>query len=142
MAKKCPQPDNWCNSCQQTIKTSFLWTIDNFSRLTEKTGEMLNSSTFTAHTDIKTKWYLRLFPNGNKEENKEFVGIFLVLKVSDREEVSTDYKLAIIDKNQRIFKEFGIKSNQMKTFNNNLEFDPRIRAHLRREGRLGLGSVC
>ena len=84
MGQKWSQLDNWCNTSQTSIKTSFLWTIDGFSQLTEETGEELESSTFCAHTDTKTQWYLSLYPNGDIKDNKEFVGLFLNLKESDR----------------------------------------------------------
>ena len=122
-AKTCPPADNWCDSGIKTIKTSFIWTISDFSKSPEKTGEKLESLTFSAEEDITTKWCLGLYPKGLKEETKEFVGIYLYLKclskrlfmklglkASDSNEVSVKYKLAIIDGNQHIYKELGIHS--------------------------------
>ena len=112
MSKKCPQTDNWNHTTQETINTSVLWTIDDFSQLNQKTGERLESSTFCALNDTENKWCLSLCPNGKTQENKEFLSLFLYLKDTNRSKVLVKWKLALIDAN----KDISIENTSVNTF--------------------------
>ena len=50
--------ENWCFTQVKVIKFSYVWTINNFSFCREEVGETLKSSTFSAGTNDKLKWYL------------------------------------------------------------------------------------
>ena len=102
MSEVCPIADNWCLMSEDTIKTSFQWTIEKFSERPEKVGKCLESLTFSAKEDPKNIWFLKIYPNGNKEETKEFIELFLFLKASN-EDVETEFTLALVDANQHLF---------------------------------------
>ncbi|UYV69900.1 SPOPL [Cordylochernes scorpioides] len=54
------------------IKTSFIWTIDNFSFHQENVGEYIESSSFPTPDDDALEWNLRLYPNGWNKKGKVF----------------------------------------------------------------------
>ena len=102
MSEVCPTAEYWCLTSEDTIKTSFQWTIEKFSERPEKVGESLESLTFSAKEDPKNIWFLCINPKGGKEENKEFIGLFLYMKASD-EDVKTEFTLTLIDGNHHLF---------------------------------------
>lgn len=97
----CPKVDKWCNTQMKVTKFSYLWTIDNFSLRTEKTGEVLNSSTFSTGNN---EFCLRVFPKGNTEEYKNYVSLFLKLtRYPKSKQVLVKFKLSLLDaKGQKI----------------------------------------
>lgn len=62
--------DSFCNIYPQfflqvkVIKFNYMWTINNFSFCREEMGEVLKSSTFSAGSNDKLKWCLRINPKG------------------------------------------------------------------------------
>ena len=105
--------DNICpkSDIERTLKPlfhemSFLLTIENFSDWPQKTGQFVESQVFC---DGDNKWNLRLYPNGDNEENSEFVSLFLHLNQSKDNEISVYYTLAIRDDNQCLFNRKGNK---------------------------------
>uniref|UniRef100_A0A0N5CG76 BTB domain-containing protein n=1 Tax=Strongyloides papillosus TaxID=174720 RepID=A0A0N5CG76_STREA len=54
-------------------------TIRNFSRRPEKTGEYFLSPTFEIGSKDRSEWCLLIYPNGGKEDTKEYVSVFLYL---------------------------------------------------------------
>lgn len=48
----------------KVIKFNYMWTINNFSFCREEMGEVLKSSTFSAGSNDKLKWCLRINPKG------------------------------------------------------------------------------
>ena len=103
----CPTAENWCLTSRETIKTSFQWTIERFSERPEKIGKHLDSLTFSAKKDPKNQWFLKVYPNGYEEEDKEFIGLFLSLKNGDNEKVRTEFTLALVDVNQHLYEKSG-----------------------------------
>ncbi len=71
--------------------SSIIWTIENFSSLTKN----YDSKIFNVSDDEKTKWYIRIYPNGDTEGNKNFIGLFLVLNESSSD-LTVRYKIEII----------------------------------------------
>ena len=103
MAQISPIADNWCISDVKNERTSFIWTINKFSKRPEKTGESFESSTFGAHTDVETKWVLSLYPNGEIGfKNLLSFGLRLKAWNSTLSQFFTDFKVSLIDGNQQI----------------------------------------
>ena len=46
----------------KVVKFSYMWTVSNFSFCREEMGEVLKSSTFSAGSNDKLKWYIILLP--------------------------------------------------------------------------------
>ena len=100
--------DVWCDTTIQVVKVSMLWNINNFGYLETNSEKCIRSSTFSDSDDSKTKWFLELFPNGDKEDRKEFVSLFLCLETSDRKAIQTKFSFFIIDKLGEKTNKFGI----------------------------------
>ena len=100
----------WCVTDNNVRKVSFLWTINQFSQLQQKSGQYVRSSYFNEASDQDVQWMLKVFPNGNKTENKDYVSLFLELILdddSDRDEVSAQFHWYIIDRNGEPSNRFG-----------------------------------
>ena len=52
--------ENWCFTHVKVMKFSYVWTINNFSFCREEVGETLKSSTFSAGSNDKLKWFVNL----------------------------------------------------------------------------------
>lgn len=89
--------DSWCHTRMFVTKHQHRWTIHKFSMRREKTGEKLQSSTFSAEGDTDTKWCLELYNNGYNEESKDYLSLYLRLRSFDSSEVSAEAKLSILD---------------------------------------------
>ncbi|CAF0912986.1 unnamed protein product [Adineta steineri] len=74
-----PVSESWCLTSVKVIKFSFNWSINNFSFCREEMGEALKSSSFSANTNDKLKWCLRLNPKGLDEESKDYLSLYLLL---------------------------------------------------------------
>ncbi|CAF1012960.1 unnamed protein product [Didymodactylos carnosus] len=87
-----PQPvsESWCYT--QVIKFSYTWTINNFSFCREEMGEALKSSSFSACTNDKLKWCLRLNPKGLDEESKDYLSLYLLLVAASNNKTETRAK--------------------------------------------------
>ncbi|UYV69669.1 SPOP [Cordylochernes scorpioides] len=94
------------------IKTSFLWTIDNFSLHQEDVGERIESSTFSTPDKDKLEWKLRLYPNG--ERDKGFLSLYITLE-SDCSDIDIEFKFSILSSTRKKFNSMEIVS----TFGNN-----------------------
>uniref|UniRef100_A0A0N5BJS7 MATH domain-containing protein n=1 Tax=Strongyloides papillosus TaxID=174720 RepID=A0A0N5BJS7_STREA len=62
----------------------YMYTIENFSLRSEKTGEKIISSIFLIGGKERSEWCLHIYPNGATEENKGYVSVYLVLKKPDK----------------------------------------------------------
>ena len=82
------------------MKAKFLWTINNFNRLSLSNGQSIESNTFTDKYGQK-KWCLELYPNGNKRITNNYISLFLIYDQSNGKELQTSFVCAIIDKNGR-----------------------------------------
>lgn len=90
--------ENWCLTQIKVIKFSYMWTISNFSFCKEEMGEVLKSSTFSAGTNDKLKWLLRINPKGLDEESKDYLSLYLLLhKCETKGEVRAKFKFSILN---------------------------------------------
>ncbi|KAH9388988.1 hypothetical protein TYRP_008337 [Tyrophagus putrescentiae] len=74
-----------------------MWTINNFSFCREEMGEVLKSSTFSAGTNDKLKWCLRVNPKGLDEESKDYLSLYLLLVSCNKTEVRAKFKFSILN---------------------------------------------
>jgi speckle-type POZ protein len=89
--------ENWCFTQVKVIKFSYVWTINNFSFCREEVGETLKSSTFSAGTNDKLKWCLRINPKGLDEESKDYLSLYLLLVSCCKNEVRAKFKFSILN---------------------------------------------
>ena len=91
------ESDSWCRTTSgDKASTTFTWTIDDFFNRSEKSGEFVQSSTFTLSgpNDKVTKWELRLYPKGDDDYSRYAryirggLGLFLNSKNDSYEKVS------------------------------------------------------
>lgn len=89
--------ENWCYTQVKVIKFSYVWTINNFSFCREEVGETLKSSTFSAGSNDKLKWCLRVNPKGLDEESKDYLSLYLLLVSCCKNEVRAKFKFSILN---------------------------------------------
>jgi speckle-type POZ protein len=92
-----PVAENWCYTQVKVVKFSYMWTINNFSFCREEMGEVLKSSTFSAGTNDKLKWCLRVNPKGLDEESKDYLSLYLLLVSCNKSEVRAKFKFSILN---------------------------------------------
>lgn len=92
-----PVAESWCYTQVKVIKFSYMWTINNFSFCREETSEVLKSSTFSAGTNDKLKWCLRVNPRGLDEESKDYLSLYLLLVSCNKSEVRAKFKFSILN---------------------------------------------
>uniref|UniRef100_A0A914YRU6 MATH domain-containing protein n=1 Tax=Panagrolaimus superbus TaxID=310955 RepID=A0A914YRU6_9BILA len=80
-----------------------------------KVKERLWSIAYTTPQYLPLKFYLRLFPHGDDEENSEFISYFLFCEPPNGQTITLNYNLYIQDENARRIAEspwegeFGVK---------------------------------
>uniref|UniRef100_A0A1I8AJ66 Speckle-type POZ protein n=1 Tax=Steinernema glaseri TaxID=37863 RepID=A0A1I8AJ66_9BILA len=92
-----PVAENWCHTQVKVIKFNYMWTINNFSFCREEMGEVLKSSTFSAGSNDKLKWCLRINPKGLDEESKDYLSLYLLLVQCNKNEVRAKFKFSILN---------------------------------------------
>ncbi|XP_061413326.1 speckle-type POZ protein isoform X2 [Lethenteron reissneri] len=92
-----PIAESWCYTQVKVVKFSYMWTINNFSFCREEMGEVLKSSTFSAGTNDKLKWCLRVNPKGLDEESKDYLSLYLLLVSCPKSEVRAKFKFSILN---------------------------------------------
>ncbi|UJR33539.1 hypothetical protein I4U23_020981 [Adineta vaga] len=94
-----PVSESWCLTSVKVIKFSFNWTINNFSFCREEMGEALKSSSFSANSNDKLKWCLRLNPKGLDEESKDYLSLYLLLVAAPNSKCETraKFKFSILN---------------------------------------------
>lgn len=92
-----PMAESWCYTQVKIVKFSYMWTINNFSYSREEMGEVLKSSSFSAGTNDKLKWCLRVNPKGLDEESKEYLSLYLLLVSCNKSEVRAKFKFSILN---------------------------------------------
>ncbi|XP_008546874.1 speckle-type POZ protein isoform X2 [Microplitis demolitor] len=92
-----PVAENWCYTQVKVVKFSYMWTINNFSFCREEMGEVLKSSTFSAGSNDKLKWCLRVNPKGLDEESKDYLSLYLLLVSCNKSEVRAKFKFSILN---------------------------------------------
>ena len=63
--------DSWCRTASgNTVKHTFMWTIENFLERPEKRDDSIDSTVFSVKGpgDMITNWYLELYPKGQDLE--------------------------------------------------------------------------
>lgn len=89
--------ENWCLTQIKVVKFSYIWTINNFSFCREEVGETLKSSSFSAESNDKLKWCLRINPKGLDEESKDYLSLYLLLVSCCKSEVRAKFKFSILN---------------------------------------------
>ena len=112
-----PVAESWCYTQVKVIKFSYMWTINNFSFCREEMGEVLKSSTFSAGTNDKLKWCLRVNPKGLDEESKDYLSLYLLLVSCNKTEVRAKFKFSILNAKREETKAMG-KFNVIGASNN------------------------
>uniref|UniRef100_A0A0K0FN34 Speckle-type POZ protein-like (inferred by orthology to a human protein) n=1 Tax=Strongyloides venezuelensis TaxID=75913 RepID=A0A0K0FN34_STRVS len=87
--------DGFCNIQTDVNNFNFICSIENFSLRLEKTGEKIKSSTFVTGWKDRSEWSLWIYPNGDREDSKEYISIFLILKKPD--EANVKYRFSILN---------------------------------------------
>uniref|UniRef100_A0A0N5C3Z2 MATH domain-containing protein n=1 Tax=Strongyloides papillosus TaxID=174720 RepID=A0A0N5C3Z2_STREA len=85
--------DDSCNIETKVKKIDIIWSIQNFSQRSEKTGEKFESKTCVVGSKDRSEWYLRIFPNGSKEKFKDYVSVFLMLKNPDKARAKCSFSI-------------------------------------------------
>ena len=103
----------WCsNYFTEEIKHTFAWTIYKFSHRKEKNGDKIESCNFTViGNNHNSKWRLKLYPNGDVSEERDYVSVYLENQTSVPIKVSR-YHLAIIDKEAKKDRGFSGKNRE------------------------------
>ncbi|CAI2347560.1 unnamed protein product [Caenorhabditis sp. 36 PRJEB53466] len=92
-----PVAENWCHTQVKVVKFNYMWTINNFSFCREEMGEVLKSSTFSAGSNDKLKWCLRINPKGLDEESRDYLSLYLLLVQCNKSEVRAKFKFSILN---------------------------------------------
>ncbi|CAJ0931022.1 unnamed protein product, partial [Mesorhabditis belari] len=92
-----PVAENWCHTQVKVVKFNYMWTINNFSFCREEMGEVLKSSTFSAGSNDKLKWCLRINPKGLDEESRDYLSLYLLLVQCNKNEVRAKFKFSILN---------------------------------------------
>ena len=97
--------DNWCRTVSaNTIKSTFMWTIENFNERPEERNDSLKSSDFsiTGPDGKKTNWYLELFPKGQDQDPDPFTDyVYVNLYNKDDFVVKAICSFTIIDSSKK-----------------------------------------
>uniref|UniRef100_A0A0N5C047 Speckle-type POZ protein-like (inferred by orthology to a human protein) n=1 Tax=Strongyloides papillosus TaxID=174720 RepID=A0A0N5C047_STREA len=90
--------DDSSNIQPKVNKFSYVFSIQNFSLRTEKTGEKITSLNFFTGWKNKSQWNLSIYPNGQSEDSKEYVSVFLTLIKPDK--AKAKYKFSILNEKE------------------------------------------
>uniref|UniRef100_A0A0N5C0A2 BTB domain-containing protein n=1 Tax=Strongyloides papillosus TaxID=174720 RepID=A0A0N5C0A2_STREA len=71
--------DDLCNVQGKVNKFNYVCSIENFSQRPEKTGEAIELPIFVSGNRDRSEWCLWIYPNGDREDSKEYVSVFLEL---------------------------------------------------------------
>uniref|UniRef100_A0A0N5BZ90 BTB domain-containing protein n=1 Tax=Strongyloides papillosus TaxID=174720 RepID=A0A0N5BZ90_STREA len=71
----------------------YMYTIENFSLRTEKTGEKIISPIFVIGSKERSEWRLEIYPNGQGEKSKEYVSVFLTLLKPEKAKVKLRFSI-------------------------------------------------
>ena len=111
--------DQWCRTTNDdTTKTTFTWTIEDFQSRPEKNGEKITSTTFLARepNEKTTSWKLDLYPKGRKDFTEDDLSICLrscndfpikarfslsILDSSSKKTNTCDYRFKLFDRSKK-----------------------------------------
>ncbi|XP_001602264.2 speckle-type POZ protein-like isoform X1 [Nasonia vitripennis] len=80
----------------EVIRTSYIWTIHNFSFLSVESTKKVKSSVFTMGANKEYQWRLRMYPHGCDEEDSNHLSLFLQLVSPTDTPVSAKFDFSII----------------------------------------------
>lgn len=85
-------------SCSETAKNvvrlSHTWTIKNFNFFLA--DKFIDSATFSSQADDGISWNITLYPDGEKDEHKGYVSVFLHLRAPADRGVLANLKISIL----------------------------------------------
>ena len=86
----------WTSTKIDQVQVSFGWTIENVAPLlnVKKTPKTIRSPNFYSDGDEDTQWYLEFCPRG-KDDNKDYISVFLTLESTLQSEVVAAYQLSV-----------------------------------------------
>ena len=92
-----------CITTSQVMEAGIKWSIQNFGFkcLSKKPGYGLVSINFHAPGDDKINWHLKLFPNGEEEEEKGKISVFLYPPVDVKSDLPTSISFSLLDKTSK-----------------------------------------
>uniref|UniRef100_A0A0N5C048 BTB domain-containing protein n=1 Tax=Strongyloides papillosus TaxID=174720 RepID=A0A0N5C048_STREA len=93
--------DDSFNIQTKVNKFNYVCSIRNFSLRPEKTGEKIMSQTCVIGDKDKSEWCLWIYPNGDDEESKEYVSVYLTLLNPDKAKVKVRFSI-LNDKEEEI----------------------------------------
>ena len=121
-----PIVDSWCRTKDdEEVSFKFAWTIENFSKCQQQTGEFLSSSKFTISVadNIETHWQLKLYPNGECYQRRNFLSLHLISL--NKADVNVKYSFSILDSDKNIHE--PSKINYSSVFTTKTEWCPNER---------------
>uniref|UniRef100_A0A0K0FNX4 Speckle-type POZ protein-like (inferred by orthology to a human protein) n=1 Tax=Strongyloides venezuelensis TaxID=75913 RepID=A0A0K0FNX4_STRVS len=116
-----------CNIQMKVNKFNIVCSIEKFSLRPEKTCEQIRSPTCVVGSKDRSEWYLSIYPNGQKENWKKYVSIYLMLNKPN--EAKVKFRLSILNENKEeenvriISNVIVIKKNKGWGFTNFIERD-------------------
>uniref|UniRef100_A0A0N5BM38 Speckle-type POZ protein (inferred by orthology to a human protein) n=1 Tax=Strongyloides papillosus TaxID=174720 RepID=A0A0N5BM38_STREA len=85
--------DASCDIETKVNKFNIICSIQNFSQRSEKTGEKFESNTCVVGSKERSEWCLWIYPNGDSEESKDYVLVFLMLKNPDKARAKCSFSI-------------------------------------------------
>ena len=101
---------SWSRSPSSVIRIEHIWIIENFSLLSQNTGEALWSPIFSDLSEKKVEWKLQLFPKGEEVKSKGFISLFLWLNNPKQDydfKLIVSVKLILQNKKQTVLEQFN-----------------------------------
>lgn len=85
----------------KAVKSTFQWELNNLSIDTCKNvGDYIESPVFATITDTELRWQLKLYPNGVREDLKDFVSVFL--ESQNASDVEARFSMYVLSENKQI----------------------------------------
>lgn len=103
------ESDSWSRtSLGDEAKSKYTWVVEQFKRRPEKVGDVITSGTFFVNGPGSqvTEWCLQMYPEGAREEKKDYVALYL--KSQNNVPVRASFTLYVVNgRNQKkcIFRE-------------------------------------
>lgn len=88
----------WTVTPIEVDECTYYWKIQNFNLLQKKTGEALFSPKFFAEKNQQLQWRLKIYSEGNREANKDFISLFLYpVKPFCCEEIKATFSISLLN---------------------------------------------
>lgn len=82
-----------------SLEKKFAWTIGNFTQATEKIREPCHSPSFTAGVDGNHVIHFELYPNGETQNCKDHIAIYLFIYSSSISKITASFKFSLQKQN-------------------------------------------